>query len=259
MRIAAALFLASAIVVSALAASCGDDDSGDGDASPSPAESGSPTPPPPADLFPPIEGPDRGPAATERTDFRQVEEWQLPEPDELEPVPEDEDDAVFHPPEEPQCDTSWIDKQRPTEGFAICYPPDWQLAAEGFVSEGAEDRWYSVGIIMFADDAREDRDAHVSVYAIPRYARPMVYTRDCPKPYSLTFAGQPAVICPDFPGEGDEERIVSYHVRRGDMDYFIQAVPFEDGPDDAFDTAVQIAHTFRLIEITTVAATSPSP
>lgn len=246
-----AVIASTVLIVGTLISACGDDDGGSNNSSPTPSEgpeSGSPTATPSINLTPPLEGPDRGPAATERTDFRDDPEWQLPDPEGLSAVPDDEDGGIFFPPSSVECPAEWALVQRPLEGFSICHPQDWQTAGNGYVSEGAEDRWYSHGIVKFADENRDQQSAHVSVYAIPRFARPMTYTRDCPLLYSMEFAGQPSVICPAFPGEAPEEDFASYHVRRGDMDYFINVVPYEGGGEEAYNLAVQIAHSFQLLE-----------
>ena len=256
-------FVLIAAVISAmtLLGACGGDDDGGGTPSSSAsAGSSTPTGTPSDQIAPPLEGPDRGPAATERTDFRESEEWKLPSPDGVLPVPDDKKDAIYHPPSEPECAADWQSLVRPSEGFSICYPSDWQTAGYGYVTAGQEDRWFSVGLVKFTNDKRDEQDAHVSVYVIPRYARPMTYTRDCPLPYNLTFAGSPAVICPEFPGQGSEKYIVSYHIRRGDLDYFVQVVPYDGGSSDALDTAVEIAHTFKLIDVQTPQPTeAPAP
>ncbi len=258
----------TALVLSCLVfiASCGGGDGGTGDddaGTPSVSAgtgTSTPTGTPSDPLAPPLEGPERGPAATERTDFREVEEWDLPAPDSVNPVPDDEDGAIYHPPAEPNCPADWQTLARPSEGFSICYPSDWQTAGYGYVTAGQEERWLSVGIVKFLSEARDEQDAHVSVYVIPRHARPMTYTRDCPRPYRLTFAGEPAVICPEFPGQGSEKDFTSYHIRRGDLDYFVQIVPYEGGSDEALDTAIEIAHTFRLIDLQTLQPTAtPAP
>jgi hypothetical protein len=175
-------------------------------------------------------------------------------------VPDEETGAMYHPPAEVKCKDEWEQLVRPSEGFSICYPADWQTAGYGYVSAGAEDRWFSVGIVKFTDEKRETQEAHVSVYVLPRYAKPFIYTRDCPRPYSVTFGGQAAVMCPDFPGENSEKYIVSYHVRRGDLDYFVQVVPYDGGSDEALDTAIEIAHRVQFIDIQTTQPTeSPTP
>jgi hypothetical protein len=246
-----AMIASTVLIVGILISACGDDDGGSNNSSPTPSggpESGSPTATPSGTFQAPFEGPPRGPVPTERTDFREEPEWQLPEPADLPAVPDDENAAIFFPPSEVACAEEWILLARPSEGFTICYPQDWQTAGEAYVNEGAADKWYSVAMVKFADDTRDNESAHVSVYAIPRYAKPMPYTRDCPRPYSIEFAGQPSVICPAFPGEAPEEDFTSYHVRRGDMDYFINVVPYQGGGDEAYNLAVQIAHTFQLLE-----------
>lgn len=139
----------------------------------------------------------------------------------------------------------------------MCYPDSWKIAGHGYVSAGAEARWYSVGIILFDG---ERQLAHVSIYAVPQFARPLTYTRDCHQPYRVTFAGVPAVLCPDFPGQPPEARIVSYHVFKNDRDYFINVVPYfrydagsgkytEDVDESALNTAFDIAGTFRFIDL----------
>jgi hypothetical protein len=246
-RLLASASLAAVVVLSG----CGGGDDGDTpspSAGTSPDASGSPTQAPGVRSGPPLEGPDRGPAATEKTDFREDPEWQLPEPGGLSPAPED-DDPIFSPPEDPLCPEGWTQKDKPSNGFGICYPADWEILGEGYVTAGAEDRWYSIGLFLFpGGDETADPLAHVSVYAIPSGARPMTYTRDCPKPYSIKFAGQDAVICPEFPDVAPREDFTSYHVRRGDTDYFIQVVPYEGGSEDDREMAIEIAHTFNLLE-----------
>jgi hypothetical protein len=245
------VLLLSTLVLAAVALACGgDDDSDSVTVSPEP-DSGSPSPTPGLSVFPPLEGPDRGPAYTERTDFRTVPEWELPDPADLPPVPGDAEGAIYFPPQGPSCPAGWVPVTRPAEGFNICHPQDWQTIGNGYVSEGAEDRWYSHGMALLSGENRDTQVAHVSVYAIGRYSRPMVYTRDCPRPYAITLAGEDAVICPAFPADSPEQDFTSYHVRRGDLDYFIQVVRFDGSDDEAYDLAVQIAQTFQLIELST--------
>ena len=248
MRRVALVFSVFALGLFVLA--CGDDDDVSETGSPTPSEAGtgSATPTPAVILIPPIEGPRRGPPATERTDFREDPEWDLPAPDDLPPVPDDENETIFFPPLSAECPGDWLLIQRPSEGFRICHPSDWQDAGTGYVTDGAEDRWYGQGIVKFADENRDRELAHVSVYWIPRFTRPMTYTRDCPQPFGITFAGQPAVICPEFPDEAPREDFTSYHIRLADVDYFVQVVSFEGGDDASYDLAVQIAHTFQLLE-----------
>jgi hypothetical protein len=68
------------------------------------------------------------------------------------------------------------------------------------------------------------------------------------------------VVCPDFPAESPEARIISYHAFRENLDYFVQVVPyFEYDADsdsytdelnqEAFDLALQIAHTFEFTPV----------
>ena len=205
---------------------------------------------------PPLEGPPRGLAATERTDFWGLPEFALPAPGDLPELAETATGPELRPPAEPQCPEAWQELTRPGEGLSICYPADWRIEGHGYVSAGAEDRWYSLGLFLFQDGTEL---AHVSVYALNRYAKPLTYTRDCEQAYKVAFAGEPAVLCPDFPGQWPEVRIISYHVRKDDLDYFVNVVPrFQYDPkNDAYSdtwseeaeaTAIQIAHSFRFIE-----------
>lgn len=252
---------------------------GGGDGSPSPGSAASPVPTTEPDstpeatpgatgtavqsdghLFtPPLEGPARGAAAQEETNYWELSEFQLPEPQDLPEPPEDADAPEFSPPAEAECPADWEELSRPGEKFSICYPEDWRIDGHGYVTAGVEERWYSVGMFLLDGDVQK---AHVSVYVISPYARPFTYTRDCEQSYRLTLAGEPAALCPDFPGEGPEARIIAYHVRRGERDYYVNVVPYfefdeEEGTyldtvsEEAEATAIEIAHTFRFIGLTT--------
>jgi hypothetical protein len=191
---------------------------------------------------PPLEGPPRG-AAEDVEDFRDLPEWQLPVPEDLSPPPTDATGAEFNPPAEPAaCPDGWSVLARPDERFEVCHPPDWRIEGHGYVSSPGEDRWYSVGIVKWEGT---EQLAHVSVYMFPPGARPVRYTIECPQPYAVTFAGEPAVLCADFPGEGRELRAISYHVVRDEQDYFDNAVPYEGSSQEDLDLALQIAGTFR--------------
>lgn len=207
-------------------------------------------------ISPPLEGPPRA-VATERTNFRELPEFELPSPADLPEPPGDAKGPEFHPPAEPQCPEGWQGLERPVEGFRICYPKEWSIQGHGYVSAGAEDRWYSVGVYFFRDDVEV---AHVSVYVVNPFARPFAYTRDCKQAYRVTFAGESAALCPDYPGVPPEERIIAYHIRRGDLDYFVNVVPkFTYDPQagkylDTWDReaearAIQIAQTLQLTPI----------
>lgn len=261
----------SAAVLVALAA-CGDDDdlkpdgsAGARTASPTASSDVSPTVTPEQSIFvPPLEGPPRTGTVSERTDFRQDPEWALPKPED-QPAPDDSDDPILNPPAEPaECPTDWQVLDRPVEGFKICYPPDWVTDGQGYVAAANEERWYSVGIYDFPEGDREHQRAHISVYVVPTYTRPLRYTLDCPELFSVTLAGQPAVVCPDFPAESPEARISSYHVFREDLDYFVQVVEyfeFENGEytdsvnEDARDLAIQTVQTFQFTPVAGI----PSP
>ena len=102
----------------------------------------------------------------------------------------------------------------------------------------------------------------MSVYVVNPYAKPIVYTRDCDQAYRVTFAGEPAALCPDHSGESPEAKIIAYHVRRGDLDYYINIVPkfqydaasksyLDTWSQDAEATGIQIAHTLQFMEVAT--------
>ncbi len=205
---------------------------------------------------PPLEGPSRGLPATERTDYWALPEFALPAPGDLPELPGNSMGTELRPPAEPQCPEAWQEVPRPAEGLSICYPADWRIEGHGYVSAGVEDRWYSLGLYLFKDGVEL---AHVSVYALNPYAQPFNYTRDCEQAYRVSFAGEPAVVCPDFPGQWPEVRIISYHVRKDDLDYFVNVVPrfqadsqsgdySDTWSEEAEATAIQIAHSFRLIK-----------
>jgi hypothetical protein len=205
-------------------------------------------------LVPPLEGPPRGVAVATREDFRSDPDWQLPKPGEV-PTSDNQDDPVLNPPAT-SCPTGWAIDNRPTEGFKICYPAAWLIDGTGYVTSANEDRWYSVGFFDFTDETKVNQFAHVSVYVIPQYTRPLRYTIDCPKPYTVTFAGQPAVVCPSFPPTSPEARIISYHVFANNHDYFVNIATYfeydsssgkltDKTSDDALATALQIVDSFQ--------------
>ena len=210
-------------------------------------------------ISPPLEGASRGVAAAERTNYRDLKEFQLPVPEELPPPPEGVAGPEFQPPAEPQCPEDWQELVRPAEGFRVCYPEGWGIDGHGYVSSAAEDRWYSLGLFLFQDTADA---AHVSIYAVNPYAKPITYTRDCDQAYRVTFAGEPAALCPDHPSEFPEAKIIAYHVRRGDLDYYINVVPMfqydatsqtylDTWSQDAEATGIRIAHTLQFTELAT--------
>jgi hypothetical protein len=260
-----------ALIALAVFAACG----GGGDsatetpgnsASASAGASSSPLPTPESNpLIPPLEGPDPGPAVSERTDWREDPEWALPSPDDVSPA-DNPDDPVLNPPADPECPVDWAVIERPDEGFKICHPASWIVAGHGYVSPPNEDRWYSLGIFNFVDEEKQIQRAHVSVYVFPPFARPVRYTIDCPAPASLIFAGEAAVVCPSFPGVTPESEIISYQVRREDRDYFVNVTTYpgyDAGTEeysgevdpDVRGLAVQIAQTFQFIPIAEQPAT----
>ena len=76
----------------------------------------------------------------------------------------------------------------------------------------------------------------------------------------MTFAGQPSVLCSDVPGAVfPEQRIITYHTRTDQFDYFVNVVPYYSYDSDAgtygdaadsdlTELAIEIAQTFRLTE-----------
>ena len=241
-----ALFLAVLPFLLALAAcSDGDDVSDTG----TPIDRG--------ELSPPLEGGSQPVGPSQFTNYRELPETQLPKPEELPPPPDDVDGAEFDPPPAPECPQDWLEFSRSREGFLICYPDGWEINGDGYVTRAFQDRWFSIGIYMFDGDVQA---AHVSVYAFNPRARPYNYTLDCDQPYAVTFAGQPSVLCPDAPGAVfPEQRIISYHTRTDQFDYFVNVVPFYsyDSGDGTYgdsidadleELAIEIAHTFQLTE-----------
>jgi hypothetical protein len=254
--------LAAALAASfLLIAACGGDDD-DGQSPTDGAQTTDPAGPTPTrgnPVTPPLEGPGRGAAPAEFTDYREEPEWLLPKPDDLQPPPEElAEEPAANPPAQPVCPEGWLTIDRPTEGFKICHPENWTVAGHGYVSGANEDRWYSVGIFDFVDESRTTQRAHVSIYAIPRYTRPFRYTVDCPQPYAVMFAGEPAVVCPNFPGQPPEEHeIISYHVFLNDLDYFVNVATYfihegeeitDEIDEEARTTAIEIAHSFQFTE-----------
>jgi hypothetical protein len=234
-----ALLCLSILATIAVATACGDDDDGQ-DATDTPPGTVSVE----ADLTPPLEGPPRGPPAATRVDYRELPEWQLPLPADA-AAPVGDDLAALVPPTDPDCPAGWQQLVRSTENFMICYPPGWELASHGYVSEGSDERWYSTGFYLFADGAPV---AHVSVYAFPRYSRPVRHTIDCPQPYSVELSGEPAVLCPEAVPSSAGEKIVSYQARFGEVDYFVNAVTHAGASEAETAEALATAHTFRFLD-----------
>jgi hypothetical protein len=100
-------------------------------------------------IGPPLEGPPLGPAASERTNYRDLAGFQLPAPQSLPEPPDSATGQEFRPPAEPRCPEDWRQLQRLTEGFKICHPETWSIQGNGYVSAGFEDRWYSLGLYLF--------------------------------------------------------------------------------------------------------------
>lgn len=262
--------LAATIVFAVIAACGGDDDtSATPDGSESPAGSIDPSatvtlaPTPGGDpLIPPLEGPEPGPPVTEEKDWREDPEWALPRPEDVEPA-DDPDNPLLNPPSDPTCPPDWVPLLRPAEGYQMCYPVDWVTGSHGYVSSANESRWYALGLYDFSNPEEQIQRAHVSVYMFPTFSRPVRYTLDCPNPLSVTLSGLAAVMCEDFPGISPESQIVSYHVFREDRDYFLNIVSYfeydeetgeytDEVDQQAFDLAVQVAQTFKFIEITEI-------
>ncbi len=243
----------------------GDDDSngdGGGDVTPtaSPADSLRPSGSGNIDPFsPPLEGPGRGDSPRELTDFREEPGWQLPDPANV-PEPAESEDPVLNPPDEPVCPEDWERLRRLIQGYQFCYPGDWVLGGNGYINAPNEKRWRSDGVFSLPGGEAEHQLAHVSVYVTPQFSRPFRYTIDCPQPYATTLAGEPAVVCPEFPPIYPEASIASYHVFREDFDYFVTIATYyewneNDGEytdevnEEAAATAIEIAHSFEFIPI----------
>jgi hypothetical protein len=267
MRIARLFYLAPVMaLILILLAACGGDDSDSGSPSPSssddPGVSGSPTsaPSPGGDpIVPPLEGPASGPPITEETDWRLDPEWAPPDPADV-PEADDPDNPVLNPPAVPVCPEEWVKLTRHGEGFEICYPLSWVIGSHGYVASANESRWYSVGIFDFSDAENQIQRAHVSVYMFPQFSRPVRYTIDCPEARGVEFSGEPAVVCPEFPGIEPEAEIISYHVFKDDRDYFVNVATYyeydaesEEYTDDVAEAAreigLQIAHSFKFIPL----------
>lgn len=230
-----------------LACSGGDGDNGDGP-SPSPASPTAIQPDNLRNLFPPLEGPER-PVAREAVNYRQDAEFDLPDPADLPALPSGL--SSLGPPEDPVCPDGWVNFERPLEAFRLCYPDPYVIEGHGFVTAGAEERWYAVG---FFDFDGEVELGHVSVYVTGPFSRPFLYVAECDQAYQVTIGGTAASVCPDYDGRGDE-KIIAYHVRVGDLDYFVNAVPAQADAsaslttgDEIESTLLQIVHSFELLE-----------
>ena len=217
--------------------------------SPVPAPRVSPTP-----LHPPLEGAERI-REKERINYREDPGYRLLDPADLPAPSASEEGPEFYPPETPECPADWEILFRPNEGFHICYPSDWVIDGTGYVSGGVEDKWYSLGFFRYAEEG--DQSAHVSVYVTGPFSQPFTYVEDCGQAYQVTLSGQPASLCPDNGGVFPEAKIIAYHVRTEEWDYFIQIVPhFQIDPDkreylqtwsdEDVQTAIGIAHSFQL-------------
>jgi len=259
MSITAAAFLALAFAVA-----CGDDDdlgSSGTDVSATPDATPDLTTRAPRDpLSAPHEGPDLGPFPEEPIDFREDPDWRHPDPESRPtPAPDDKSDVVFGPPAEPSCPEDWERVERLPEDFSICHPDSWEEDSS-YVNH--EVRWYAIGFFDFPGGDREHQLAHVSVYVFPEFSLTVRYALDCPEAYSVTFAGEPSVVCPDFPPVAPEARIISYHVFRDQRHYFVNVAAYleydeENGEysdslnEEAFNQAIEIAHTFQFDPLAT--------
>ncbi len=225
---------------------------------PAPTLTAIPSTPTGSVIFPPFEGPTRSFRAEERINYREHPAFQFPNPEDL-PVPPDELEGLeFHPPETPDCPLDLELLVRPSQGFRVCYPKEYKIDGHGYVTALVDDRWYSLGLFGLDQDDRES--VHVSIYVTNAYSQPFTYVINCETAYQVTIDGQPATLCPDHPGEFPEVKIIAYHIRMGDLDYFIQVVPQFDFDDEANEylttwsqeaeeTAIRIVHSFQFIEI----------
>lgn len=261
------LLVAGLLVVACGGGSGGDsgDGAADGAADDTPSAVGVSvlTPRPSAEeIVPPFEGPPRRQVFDERTNYRRVMDFRLPAPEALPEPPMDAEGAEFSPPAAAACPQGWERLVRTVEKFQICYPPTWRVEGEGDVSAGFDDRWYSLGLFNFEGDRQL---AHVSIYRMNAYAQPFLYTRGCERAYRVSLSGQPAALCPDFPGSFTEGKIIAYHVRVDDLDYFVNAVVYLDfdeekgeyvasWPQELEEEAIEVAQTFELIGLPDEAA-----
>lgn len=252
------LALAAAVLVTATLLACGGNGGYNDGASPSPA---SPTPSQANNergLFPPLEGPER-PVAREVINYWEDHDFDLPDPAGLPDLPSDL--SSLAPPDVPVCPEGWINLDRPTEAFKVCYPDGYATEGHGYVTAGVDERWYGVGIFDFEEGDVEL--GHVSIYVTGPFSRPFDYVAQCDQAYGVTIDGEPAAVCPDYAGVGDE-KIIAYHLRVGDYDYSINAVPAQDASassgaaGEIEDTLLQIVHSFELIDQIPIVRPSPS-
>ena len=83
----------------------------------------------------------------------------------------------------------------------------------------------------YGEDGHES--AHVSIYMTTPYSPPAVYVSECEQAYQVKLDGLPASLCPDHAGEFPEAKVIAYHVRRGERDYFINVVPMVEYDSEA--------------------------
>ena len=207
-------------------------------------------------LDPPFEGPPRD-YPKERTNYREEAAYQLPDPAFL-PEPEDSERPEFQFPDPPECPEGWERMTRGLERFRICHPPDWTIEGHGYVTRGWDDRWYAVS--FFRMDPEGVPLFHVSVYVTGPFSPPTTYVAQCDEAYRVTLSGAAASVCPDYPGELPEAKIIAYHLRDGDLDYFLNVVPRFPYDDERGgylthwskkdeETAFAILRSFELIEV----------
>ena len=243
MQLLKTLALAGAILATVTLLACGGDDGGDG-GGPSPSVA-SPTATRPDNLggfFPPLEGPAR-PVAREVVNYWEVSTYDLPDPADLPELPSEL--SALAPPEVPVCPEGWVNLDRPTEGFKLCYPEGYTTEAHGYVTAGVDERWYAVGIFDFDG---EEPLGHVSIYVTGPFSQPFDYVALCDQAYQITIDGEPATVCPAYDGVGGE-KIIAYNLRLGDFDYSINAVPASPDTSGIEDTLLQIVQSFDLIDL----------
>lgn len=238
--------------------------------SPTPSDTLTPTATARPQLVPPFEGGGPQPYVDrQRQNYRENPDYDQPDPDSLPEPGAEQDGPEFKPPKEPTCPDGWEMLDRPWEFFKICFPPDWQIDGEGYVTAGMDDRWYSVGIFKFLPDWSQS--AHVSVYFLRPFSRPpQLFIKECDQAYKVTLDGNPAAVCPNAPGQFPEAKIVHYWVPVGDRWTLINVVPyFEKDPDtgaytdrwseEDYELAIEIAHTIDFYERSPLQEFSPLP
>jgi hypothetical protein len=212
----------------------------------------------PRPFSPPLETAPEGPAVSGRVNYWEDPAWQLPKPGDLPEPPDTAEGAEYQPPAEPTCPEGWELHDRQTEQFKLCFPPDWQIDGHGYVSlANQDDRYYSVGFFDMLPNGLQR--AHVSVYATVPFSQPSLIMQKCEQAYQVVLAGKAAALCPDFPGDVPEGRIIQYFIPLNYHFVFVTVVGYREYDEatssfkdsvyeDALQTAIQIAQTIEFYD-----------